>query len=444
MSLKVPFAYSKVFERIVSIDQVGSGRNNLYCKGCNMELVGRICKGERQNHFAHYSKDNKTEGAKVTCEYSYWVSVRDMAKQILNDASFINIPKLSLFTCKDIPVWVTKRDTSCDVRFKSVGFYFDIFLQTPESEEGRSNNQFLHISGDFYPKLVLNINLGEIPSDQIANPATFTKHLLSNKDIRKWIMPTSSFVKKKVLDKVVSRPVVSQIHITSREINEREEKRKRESAAGKREWNVLMTLEKAKIALHEFEQRELNTCARMPLYFEFAKEKFKHSEKKSDEVYIFNTGNSLYGLYVNGDILCIAKLNQEYIIYKGVDEVDITVFGVTDSIDDAIEFLEKGMHLEESCYSLVEKAEELLLFFKGSSLVLGCGLDEVVVLQEDKKIKIGVYNMQLFAVVSHAGEKGLYILTQEGTVTHAGNIQTEQEILGVLDYIIEKEAEDLF
>lgn len=87
---KIPFAFSKKLNRVVGVDEVERGLEcGCVCIGCGMELKSR--QGETNaHHFAHH------EGADEACSYSYWVSIRDLAKQLLRESKHIichNSPK---------------------------------------------------------------------------------------------------------------------------------------------------------------------------------------------------------------------------------------------------------------------------------------------------------------------------------------------------------------
>lgn len=82
-SNKIPFAFSKKLNRVVGVDEVERGlKCKCVCIGCGMKLKSRQGE-EKRHHFAHH------EGADEACEYSYWVSIRDLAKQLLRESKHI-------------------------------------------------------------------------------------------------------------------------------------------------------------------------------------------------------------------------------------------------------------------------------------------------------------------------------------------------------------------
>lgn len=96
MSL-IPFAYSKALKRLVDVAEVPRGLACCcICPSCGMRLQAR--QGEvNEHHFSHYDK------AQSKCEYSYWVSIRDMAKQILKEVKYIKIRQYDSANLQFIP-----------------------------------------------------------------------------------------------------------------------------------------------------------------------------------------------------------------------------------------------------------------------------------------------------------------------------------------------------
>lgn len=86
---KIPYAFSNIMNYLVGVDEVSQGLScNCFCPSCGMRLEAR--QGEiRTHHFSHHDK------ATIGCNYSYWVSIRDLAKQILRELKYIQ--------CKNIP-----------------------------------------------------------------------------------------------------------------------------------------------------------------------------------------------------------------------------------------------------------------------------------------------------------------------------------------------------
>jgi len=107
----IPYAFSKQLNRLVGVNEVERGLTcNCICPSCKMEL--EAIQGEvRLHHFRHYNK------AKINCTYSYWVSIRNLAKQLLRNTQFIK--------CKDIPV-------ECETSEKKADGFYEIELLEEE------------------------------------------------------------------------------------------------------------------------------------------------------------------------------------------------------------------------------------------------------------------------------------------------------------------------
>ncbi len=101
----IPFAFSKTLKKLVDVDEVTRGLScYCICPSCKMTLQAK--QGEvNEHHFAHAHK------AETICHYSYWVSVRDMAKQILLETKYIHLDlgksnNLSKIPYAKNPTWI--------------------------------------------------------------------------------------------------------------------------------------------------------------------------------------------------------------------------------------------------------------------------------------------------------------------------------------------------
>jgi len=92
----IPYAFSKKLNRYVGVDEVERGlKCDCICPGCRMRLVSK--QGDSNiHHFAHW------EEAEEPCKYSYWVSIRDMAMQILKEINYIENDK-DILKCYKVP-----------------------------------------------------------------------------------------------------------------------------------------------------------------------------------------------------------------------------------------------------------------------------------------------------------------------------------------------------
>ena len=88
----VPFGYSVSEEQLVDVYQVASGKRcGCECPSCRVPLIAR--KGNKKVwHFAHDSKSRAQKDI-GKCDYSFYVSVRMMARQMMGNRLSIRLPK---------------------------------------------------------------------------------------------------------------------------------------------------------------------------------------------------------------------------------------------------------------------------------------------------------------------------------------------------------------
>ena len=93
----IPYAYSRTLKRLADITEVPRGKAcNCICPQCGMGMIAN--QGEHNaDYFSHH------ENAKRECFYSYWASVRDMAKQIIQKARFVTIKQCPSSNLHSVP-----------------------------------------------------------------------------------------------------------------------------------------------------------------------------------------------------------------------------------------------------------------------------------------------------------------------------------------------------
>jgi len=91
----IPFALRLEDNQLVDVSAVEKGiQCGCICPSCKTTLIAR--KGEvNEWHFAHASR-GASESTENGCEFSLWVSVTLMAKQIIYAANSINLPSLKM------------------------------------------------------------------------------------------------------------------------------------------------------------------------------------------------------------------------------------------------------------------------------------------------------------------------------------------------------------
>lgn len=148
----IPFGYQIETDRYLDVNDVERGdRCGCICPSCKTPLVAR--KGdERIWHFAH--KSRKTfECTETKCEYSVYVSVRMMARQIIGDKLEIKLPeyigtafkqlvgsksftvaKEQIVTLENVCVEHTYNTISVDIQGDIRGIPFVIYFTHPGRE----------------------------------------------------------------------------------------------------------------------------------------------------------------------------------------------------------------------------------------------------------------------------------------------------------------------
>lgn len=205
----IPFGLRAKDQQYVDVADVPKGRKcGCICPSCHIPLIARQGRINRW-HFAHASR--KIEDLEQGCQYSFFVSVRAMAKQIIESGFQLSTPGCTLWVSErrygipfSEPFYVTKPDTitlsnvhkEClfeetmvDIRAEVNGYPLVIYFSHPERsvplalEEPRNNR-----CG------VLEINLVETRSLFLAKKATYDRFedeirsfIKENDHAKKWI-----------------------------------------------------------------------------------------------------------------------------------------------------------------------------------------------------------------------------------------------------------------
>ena len=186
----IPFAHSLKYNKLVDVTEVPKGlKCECICPSCRMKFKAR--KGViREHHFAHF------KNADDICCYSYWVSVRDMAKQILRETTFIHIEKNKLFaknnlvysqSYSNVIINSTIEPQSCDfILDTSIGL-ITLYLTTPE----HTRLHEIDNSVSFANKLYLEIDLKNFNQNNIISKKESLRiFLLENIHNKEFLLPS--------------------------------------------------------------------------------------------------------------------------------------------------------------------------------------------------------------------------------------------------------------
>lgn len=199
----IPFGYKKETDEYVDIDDVENGLAcNCICPSCEMRLEARHG-DEREHHFKHHQKAEKE------CDFSYWVAVRSMAKQILEQSTILNVGVEQFFT--NIP-WknqIIQLDIfAINSRRKNHGFDFEmltsigyvyIYFVTPENESaGRYRSHLKNQPRYFATNLILEVDLTALSSVKKNAKSRLEKLIIEELDCKIWVSPKYPFKPKPI------------------------------------------------------------------------------------------------------------------------------------------------------------------------------------------------------------------------------------------------------
>jgi len=206
-SVLIPFAKDIKTKQYVGIDEVPNGLAcNCVCISCGMTLEARQG-DEREHHFKHKNK------AKKECKISYWVSIRSIAEQILEQAKFIYIPPISKTT--SIQVQSVDKGYSKEHQFTfdlklntSIGTIFVYFITGEGIVEGRSQFYLDQLPQYFTSSLILEIDIKSIRKNHSQAKAHLYE-LLIHKTLNKHFVATQQVYSYKNLSKTTSLKTVT-------------------------------------------------------------------------------------------------------------------------------------------------------------------------------------------------------------------------------------------
>ena len=294
LSVLIPFAIHKPTGRNVGIDEVPSGlKCECDCIECGMRLKARKnYKDNRADHFAHHDK------AKTKCPVSYWVSVRSMAKQILEEAKYLQIPSLypKLFNTSTITIYSGNRSFSPKYQFTldfhlscSLGDVYIFFV----TEEDDRKEMFHQLPEFFSDTIVIAINLCSIKYNHNKAKEYLSDLILHCIDNKK-ILATSTKL-------LFSKPLLTQTNTSY-------SKKLPYLALEDYKEFICTTLGYENFDL--FDSEDLTVCSKMISFF---KDKSGVSE-----------GHNLKKYYagIARHLLCVAQIRLDYFVYT-VDENNI-------------------------------------------------------------------------------------------------------------------------
>lgn len=284
----IPFAKKILTGEIVGIDDVPNGLAcECECISCKMTLEAR--QGSlRVHHFSHFKQ------AETECQISYWVSIRSLAEQILEQASLIYTPPL---TCNDVSPAIISIHKVDKKRSEIHQFTFDLRLETSTNEifiyfiteEGRSRDYCERLSENSPETFILEIDICSTQTKHYKDIKEYLQYQLINEITnKKWV------VREKTYNSIYEQSLqtIVQHHTLPTQTNHRiklDDYR-----------DLLLRLEID--CLDKLDSEDLKTCAGMLNYY-------KGIKTGLEEKTLWKVENKI------GKNICIALIRHDYIIY---------------------------------------------------------------------------------------------------------------------------------
>lgn len=324
----IPFGYRKETDEYVDVDDVENGLAcNCICPSCDMRFEARHG-DEREHHFKHHVKAEKE------CDFSYWVAVRSMAKQILEQSTVLNIDVERLFA--DIP-WknqIIQMDIfAINPRRKNHGFDFElltsigyiyVYFVTPENESaGRYRAHIKNQPRYFATDLILEVDLTTLSSVKKNAKSRLEKLIIEELDSKTWVSSKYPFKPKpikpakqeqtirpaRIINEIVSKNIIVEEDIPNY---------KKSYVVHKELLDAFGLVEGQLI-------REYIRTLNVTIEFFKAQIAVKYIEAvRSKNFSIVYTGMNLYFISYENEFYGVAQLGRHY-VYQIVDEMVVFI-----------------------------------------------------------------------------------------------------------------------
>jgi len=336
----IPFGYIKELDEYAYIDDVDNGLAcNCICPSCDMELEARQG-NEREHHFKHYEKAEKE------CAYSYWVSVRSMAKQILQKAKYINIDKNNLFDRHRVALKKVSSQIEIyqiDKNGKNHGFDFELdtsigsiyiyFLTPEEPSDGRERLHYYNKPDYFRTKLILEIDLESMKSNKNNNAKEYLQKLIHDRlDTKEWITASISFIRSKLIEssaytKKTSNKIYRVRHKVSKVVSEPIYEVDKTIPSHKKTYvedkHILALFGLLENELRQEDIRAINT---MTNFYQFQL-RYDRSLELTEHLSIIGNGRNLTFISYKNEFYGLAKINYQLYIYQVYKDRELIYIG---------------------------------------------------------------------------------------------------------------------
>jgi hypothetical protein len=316
---RVPYAFSKKLNRFVGVEEVERGlKCDCICPSCKMRLISR--KGDSNiHHFAHW------EEATEPCSYSYWVSIRDMATQILKEIKCIEIERY-------LPQYYKPPFLNSS---KTIHFYSEIDFND-------KNGMDIFFKTNIAPLGIRFLTL-EQEREEYKNPCYFLQHLVLIIDI-KGIARHQKQTKETLRDIILNN---AQIHAPMRYTLYKKENTEKIFADFCLKYERLyqsksiMEMEDFKtfglnpMLINHFIQNDFSAINIAKVYYQTMGEHFGKNKPENQHYRVLHEGKLHSFIVCNDEFYATALIMNKFFIFQ-VTEDRIVLLGSTFKKDDGV------------------------------------------------------------------------------------------------------------
>ncbi|MDD2356457.1 MAG: hypothetical protein PHX13_00930 [Thiovulaceae bacterium] len=305
----LPFAYSNTLKKLVDIDEVTRGlRCNCICPSCSMRLKAR--QGDiNEHHFSHSDK------AQTTCSYSFWVSMRDMAKQILKETRYINLDLNKTNGLYKIPynkntslvkiLTAEKKNNGFDLELTTSIGMLNVYFLTPEE----SHKGYRFAKSYTIETLILEIDLNKmISTTRYTKKEQLQTLLVEKNNSKKLLAPKFVFPKKTHVEVFVSNTLY-----------QKEQKKSIQTSVQQKVYDINSIAKELYLDPRSMTYKRKNAIAHMQLFYEGCKKIY--TGPPEENVYTLLHKEDVYEfISFDGKYYAIVDVDGIYVLYTFDDE----------------------------------------------------------------------------------------------------------------------------
>lgn len=344
-SVLIPFAQDVKTGKFVGIDEVPSGLAcGCICLSCGMRVKARkdYIDG-RVDHFAHHDK------AEIECKISYWVSIRSIAEQILEQSTFICVPYLSSTIFKYAPIHIKSIDRHFCKRYQftfdlrlitSIGEIYVYFLTGEGSVAGRERSYLRELPEYFTDALVLEIDIQLLKKNHHKAKSYLQDLLINHIENKKWITTSNPYTDLLLHVDFLEDANDELIEDLPLELQEEICYPRQSIHTPDPKFNYQHIKERLGIDnTNGWSQKDYKTCERIANFYHFMQEKEVSDYTRTDKYSVVFNGNNLWFICFKNEYFCVVLLGGSYIVYDLDFENELVALAKTSRF----ELLEKAL-----------------------------------------------------------------------------------------------------